>query len=213
MKKIISFFWLCFPYFLFSGLVLAEMSGDDEKRTFIESLAEPLTEKTVFFRWDYKEFAEKLIKVGEVTPDLYEHFTNNRGYAGSGIYVSMDIFSSSNFGETLIQVEVPPGYKFLHSYDNEVIKKLKEKGIDFFSFDPFMSSEVYTLNPRIMLSDKSSYGWFILKEPKDVKFKPFSPHELSLDVLYFSYASGIGEPSHFNRWMTQSKRDFFNRTY
>lgn len=177
MKKTISFFWLCFLYPLFISPVLAEMS-DQEKREFIESLAEPSKEKRVFYRWQTEARQKQLLEAGEMTPEIYERaMAIDDVFAGSGIYVAGDPISSSNYGNTIIQVELEPGYKYLNLLDGKVQKKLRSVGLT--------EEDVYRLNPRVAVSDikERRRSWWVLKAQEGVKFKAFSPKRLSLFEL------------------------------
>ena len=182
MKKAFLFFWLYLLYPLFISPVLAEMSNQ-EKREFIESLAEPIGEKRVFFRWQDR----KNVKKRKITGEFAKHFESNWGAAGSGIYVAKDLFSSSDFGDHLVQVEVEPNYKFLDLNSPKVQEKINQKGITL--------NDIYNkLEPKVMLRDTVSSTWYVLKDNKGVNLKPFSPRELSLDTLEFVYMFKNGTP-------------------
>ena len=109
---------------LFINPALARLPrlSDKEKREFIESLAEPSKEKKVFYRWQSEAAGKNLIKAEEMTPKLYDYFMKHDGISGAGLYIAEDITSSSRFGNTLIQVEVEPGYKFLDLADPHINK-------------------------------------------------------------------------------------------
>lgn len=101
------------------------------------------------------------------------------------MYVAQDIVSSSEFGGTLIQVEVEPGYKYLNLLDEKVQKKLEEVGIT--------NEDVYKLNPKVAIADiKEKKPWWVLKAKEGVKFKPFSSRGISLDVLGQAYLVSHG---------------------
>ena len=179
MKKMIPFFSFCFLCLLFIGSTFAEMS-DKEKAEFIESLAEPLKEKKVFYRWQSEKARQNLIETGEMTPEIYENFMAHRGALGGGLYVAEDMASSSTFGDTIMQVEIEPGYKFLDLMDPNIQEKLREKGI-------FMDEINHIFNPKVAVKDTRGSGWWVLKAKKRVKFKPFSSQEISLSVLSEAY--------------------------
>ncbi|MDE0092446.1 MAG: hypothetical protein OXN83_04070 [Oligoflexia bacterium] len=168
--KLCPYFFLCL---LLNSLALAEMS-DEQKRSFIESLAETSQEKRVFYRWQSKKVANNLLRAGEMTPQLYEHFMRkNDPWAGAGIYVAEDISSSSQFGNTLIQVELEPGYKYLDLLDEKVVKKLEAKGLSI--------EDVYRLNPRVAVRDiKERKPYWTLKKREGLKFQPVSIENLSI---------------------------------
>ena len=173
IRTVLPFFWLCLLSSLFSGFALAEMS-DDEKREFIESLAEPSTEKKTFFRWqdrynENQKQKKRLLEAGEMTPELYKEFMSyDDPWAGTGFYVSDDIASSHYFGTTIIEVEVEAGYKFLDLDDPKIWEALKKKGIT--------GADVFKLNPEVAVRNigDEGEGWWVLKKREGIKFKPFS---------------------------------------
>ena len=156
--------------------------SDQEKRDFIESLAEPSKEKKVFYRWQFETSRRTFLEAGEMTSQLYEYLMNrNRTYnnVGGGLYIAEDISSSSSAGTTLIQVEVGPGYKFLNLSDATVLRKLKEKNITI--------RDVYRLDPKVAVRDLASDTWWALKGQGDIKFKPFNSQKIDLDTLTTNY--------------------------
>ena len=173
MKKFIFFFWLCPLFFLFSGLVLAELS-DQEKREFMESLAKPLKKKKTFYRWQDRynknqKQKKRLLEAGEMTLELYKEFMSyDDPFAGAGFYVAEEMTSSSYYGTTIIEVEVEAGYKFLNLSDPKIIKALKTKGITI--------GDAFSLNPEIAVKNigDDDTGWWALKKREGIKFKPFS---------------------------------------
>ena len=191
MIKPILFFWLCL---LFSNHVLAEMS-DQEKREFIEFLAKPLKEKKVFYRWQSETARKNLIEAGQLTPNLHRYFMemdwekgirNGRPatvYAGPGVYISEKANLSEIYGETLIQVEVEPGYKFLDVSDEGIVEALKVKGISL--------EDVYLLNPNVAVKDVTEREAWVLKAREGVKFKPFSSKNINLKELEALYQKGL----------------------
>ena len=196
MIKSILFFWLCL---LFSGPALAEMS-DQEKREFIESLAQSSKEKKVFYRWQSETSRKNLIEAGEMTPQLYNYFMEMGprekwagfpagGFAGQGVYISEKANLSEHFGDTLIQVEVEPGYKFLDVSDESIVRTLKAKGISL--------EDVYLLNPNVAVKDKAVPQAWVLKAREGVKFKPFSSKSISLKELEDLYKKGLSRKPFF----------------
>ena len=179
--------WLCLLYLLTNGLftdpALARFPGfsDQEKREFIESLIEPSKEKKIFYRWQSETARRNLIEAGEMTPQLYKYFMKHTGASGAGVYVAENISSSSEFGDTIIQVEIEPGYKFLDLTDSDIRNQLRKKGIT--------NEDVYRLNSKVAVKDSSGKSWWVLKEQKGVKFKSFSSKDISLDILLNNYQS------------------------
>ena len=101
--------------------------------------------------------------------------------AGEGIYVSVDLHSSAILGDTLVQVEVDPGYKYLDLADKRVLEKLRAKGISY--------KDIRTLDPQVAIRDvrEGFKSWWVLKTGKGVKVKPFSSQKIPLEVLERSY--------------------------
>ena len=154
--------------------------SDQEKREFIESLSEPSKEKKVFYRWQSEEARRNLIETGEMTPELYDRFMRQSGYLGGGVYIAEDMASSSPFGDTLMQVEIEPGYKFLNLTDPKIQKKLREKGI-------LVDELTQIFNPKVAVKDTRESGWWVLKAKEGVKFKPFSSQATGLSTLSEAY--------------------------
>ena len=208
MKQIILFFHLCFLCLLFNYPAVAELS-DQEIKEFVEQLATPFPEKKIFYRWQSEEFRKKLIEAGEWTPELYEHYMrmSRNHFSGSGLYVSEYIDSdfipsSQDAGETLIQVEVGPDYKYLDLSKRKIQKKLKKKNIDI--------DRLKELDLQIAIQYSSTgYDKWVLKGYKGMKFKPFSSRELSLEVLENYYDDLYGERKDFFR--AAIKSDILNR--
>ena len=160
--------------------------SDQEKRDFLESLAEPSKEKKVFYRWQFETSRRNLLEAGEMTSQLYEYFMNRKNNtAGGGLYIAEDISSSSSAGTTLIQVEVGPDYKFLDLFDTTVLRKLKEKNITI--------RDVYRLDPKVAVKDRASKTWWALKGQGDIKFKPFNSQKIDMDTLTTNYDKIKGE--------------------
>ena len=194
MRNTIVFFWLCL---LFSGFAFSEIS-DQEKRDFIESLAEPLKEKKVFYRWQSETAYQNLLEAGEMTPNLHRYFMEmdwergirrgrpTRIYAGPGMYISEEAYLSQGYGDTLIQVEVEPGYKFLDVSDESIVRTLNAKGISL--------EDVHLLNPNVAVKDVSENQAWTLKAREGVKFKPFSSKDMSLKKLEKLYKTLSEKP-------------------
>ena len=162
-------------FLLFSSFAFANMS-DSEKRNFIESLAKPSAETKTFYRWQSKDTREQLLSAGQMTPALYEYYVGNgpeKGnwhLAGQGLYVSEDTHSSSNYGETVIKVEVEKGYPFIDLNEANIKARLQEKGITI--------EEAYRLKPRVAVKDIERDNWWCLKKREGIRFKPFVNQEL-----------------------------------
>ena len=195
--QITSSLCLCLLYLLANGLfidsVFAEMS-DKEKVEFIESLAEPLKEKKVFYRWQSETARKNLIEAGEMTPQLYKHFMSHReGNVGGGLYIAEDVVSSSGYGRTLMQVEIEAGYRFLNLQDPKIQKKLKKKGIT--------NTDVFKSKARVAVKDivTGKRSWWALKKQEGVRFKPFSGRGINLNTLTKGY----------NNLQRDAQREFF----
>ena len=152
-----------------------------KKKEFIEQLAEPYPEKMVFYRWLHKSDRERLLTAGEMTPEIHKGFMMRRGLTGSGIYVSVDLHSFAMFGETLIQVEVEPGYKYLDISNETVLKKLREKGISF--------KDLVKVKAEVAIRDVKDgpKSWWVIRGKEGIKFNPFNGRGMNLKYLEKSY--------------------------
>ena len=133
-------------------------------------------------------FQDGLINAGEMTSEIHQSLMRGKYekpiYAG--LYVSEDIGSPSAYGNNLIQVEVDPGYRFLHA-SNEVRIKLRKQGIS--------KEDVYRLGSQLAVPDpltsdpliSIAYSWWILKAREGIKFQPFSTDGISLKELEEAY--------------------------
>ena len=166
--------FLCLLFF--SGSSFAVGLSDDKKRAFIESLAIPSSEEQVFYRWQPASAREKLLEAGEMTLELYEHYVGKKSetkglhLVGQGLYVSEDMSSSSNYGETIVKVVLERGYPFIDLNDVRVQKQLQEKGIGL--------EEAYLLKPRVAVRDHGLDSWWCLKRREGIRFEPVSNQEL-----------------------------------
>ena len=190
MKK---FFLL---YFLFlSGFSFAVELSDDEKRTFIESLAKPSSETQVFYRWQPESVKKELLEAGEMNTELYKYYMEKefeiQGVisAGQGFYVAEDMSSSSHLDETIVKVVLKKGYPFIDLNDARVQRQLQEKGIGL--------KEAYLLNPRVAVRDGAHPNWWCLKRQRGIRFKPISNQELMKHFKKASLSVGVGGKSRF----------------
>ena len=126
---------------------------------------------------------KKLLKSGEWTQDLYNDFMNSpldsqtkESPRNTGLYATGSVHSSREFGDTLIQVEVEPGYKYLNLGDPSVRRKLKEKGITEIDWA--------ALNPKIGMKRAD---WRVFKNREGVRFKPFDSKKFKLKDLSDTY--------------------------
>ena len=174
MKKTISFVFLSILYFLFSHPILAKLPNQG-KREIIESLAKPLEERRVFYRWQSEKSRDTLIKEKKFTKERLKYFMRKDSniQAGPGLYVAEDLHSSSNFGETIIQIEANKGVKYIDLTDQEILKKLRDKGVNV--------QDIYNLNPRIAIKYNSQH--WVFKTRKKVTFRPFSAKGIPLEKL------------------------------
>ena len=196
MRKSFYTFFLCLLFFSVSSLA-TEMS-DDEKRSFIESLAKPSFKKQIFYRWLSESEQQEFLKAGEMTVELYKHHmkkkyeTKQPFGVGQGLYVAEDANSSAVFGKTIIKVEVEKDYPFIDLNDKRVQRQLQKKGIGL--------KEAYLLNPRVAVKDKENPKWWCLKRLKGISFKPISNQEL---IKHFKEAP-------FRETHSFEKKQFFN---
>ena len=159
--------------------VVGESLSPAEKIKYIEKIATSFSKKRTFYRWQSESSKEGLLRSGTITPNLYNYFIRKKpeaeGRVGRGIYVAEDMYSSSNFGKTVIEVEVTPDVKYIDLTDKKVFEALKAKGID--------RKDISKLNPNIAVKytdftegvyKNNNSGWWVLKAKEGVAFKPFS---------------------------------------
>lgn len=189
-NKAILFFSLC--WFL-PHSVLAEPS-DPQQMEFVEQLAQPFSEKKVFYKWVSEKSWKMLIEAGEWTPELYEHYMDiSRGHPfGPGFYVSEYISSTdytSNSRNALIQIEVEPNdlrdsnYKYLDLSQREIQNVLKERNIDVQE----LLNSGFNLQIAIKYSS-AGYNKWIFRGRKGMRFRPFSSRDMSLYTLEKIYS-------------------------
>ena len=179
MQKIKQIIFLCFV-FIQSVLAFAEetLTPDQQKIAFIESLAEPLAEDKTFYRWQSEESMKSLLSAGEFTPDLYARFMSIEGdperqRMGKGVYIADNPYSSLNYGDTLIQVNIAKGQKFLDITNPDIMRQLEAKGITMQNLKELPSSVIISYDNNFM----------VIKGREGVTFKPFSTQGWSLDQI------------------------------
>ena len=185
MKPPLLFVFLSTLYFLFSHPILAQLS-DQEKREFIENLAKPIQERRAFYRWQSEESRDTLIKDKKLTKERFKYFMRKDVgvLAGAGLYVAEDMHSSRTFGDTIIQVEVKEGMKYIDLTDVGTVSKLLNKGIS--------EKDVYDLNPNIGIKYNSQH--WVFKTREGVAFQPFSGKGIPLEELH---GPALQEKPHF----------------
>ncbi len=204
-QKLMTLIALLLSLFFFNDLCFANELSPEEKRDFIESLATPSTEERVFYRWQPKEVAQKLLSAGEMTQELYEHYVGTEMYSkpaiagrtGKGLYVAENRNSSSHYGDSIIKVVVSAGYPFIDLNDERIKARLQEKGISL--------EEAYKLKLRVAIKDSATLGrivsdtWWCLKKPEGIQFKPVANQELIANFKYatLEYKRG-GKAAFFN---------------
>ena len=194
---------IVFVLALFSGSLSAELS-DEAKREFMEKSARPQG-RGIFYRWQSEERMRVLLRTGEMTPDLYEHYMSKQDpWGGAGFYVSRDMASSSEYGTTLIQVELEPGYKYLDLSDPAVKNELSAKNISV--------EDAFRLNPEVAVTDiKDGKDWLVLKFREGMKFKPFSGRGLDLKDLERAYKDLADQPLQKLFWTDAVREDVLKR--
>ena len=175
------YFWL--PFLLFFCCVSFAELSDDEKIKFIERIAKKFPETRTFYRWQSETARTNMLRAGEITPQIYDYFMGTSfdeemTRAGTGIYVAEDIASSSQFGDTLMKVEVEKGVPYIDLLDSETLSTLKAQGIT--------KQDVFNLNPKVAITD---YGedknslWWNLKVNRGVQFKKVDMSNMSFSEL------------------------------
>ena len=175
---------VCFPEFSFTASLTRQ-----EQLEFIESLAKVSTEKRVFYRWQSKEDMKSLLEAGEYTEELYNYFmsrpldpTRKKDlFNGPGLFAAQSIDSSQMYGDTLIQIEVEPGYKYLE-LNSSVGRQLAAKGIK-------SPATISNLNPGIGIRYFYDADWWVFRNRQGVRFKPFDSKNIKLDDLVKTHGS------------------------
>ena len=178
MQKIKQIIFLCFLFtkclssFAFVNII------DAKKIAFIENLAEPLLEDKTFYRWQSETSKDNLLSAEELTSDLHNYFMSmktdpKRQAMGKGVYVAQDPVSSKDFGETLIEVEIKQGQKFLDITNPDIMRQLTAKGITVQNLKELPSSVIISYDNNFM----------VIKGREGVTFKPFSTQGISLEQL------------------------------
>lgn len=167
------------------GYSTAIAQSNDEKRRIIESLAKPLDEEIVFYRWQSLTAGDKLISEKTFTDKLYQYFMGmtpdpNHFVAGLGIYAAENPHSSSRFirgdGEgSLIEVVVEKGSKYIDITDSKMVLALKAKGISV--------SDIINLNAKVAVKYDAKEKWWVLKSQNGVSFRPFEAKNLRTEYL------------------------------
>ena len=171
------FYCLLVLFLVTCFLVKARETSEMSKRSLMESLAKTFTEPQVFYRWQSEAARNNLLREGELTSKTFQYFAeqSKKDAAGSGMYISGNIYSSQNYGDTLIEVEIKSGTRYLDLTDPETLKTLRTQGID-----PW---ELKEIDPKLVLKYEKGSDWWVVKNPEGVSFKPFSAQHMPLDDL------------------------------
>ena len=205
-NKAALFFSLCL---FLNHSALAELS-DSQKMKIVEQLAQPFSEKKIFYSWVSETSWKTLIEAGEWTPELYEHYIRDHS-VGSGFYVSehISVDYEPDSGTVLIQVEVEPdnpgglNYKYLDLSQREIQSALEERNIGIQELLNFR------FNSQIAIKYSPARDSWVLKGRQGVRFQPFSSEDMSLDTLEQNYRK-----LHYDRqgfFKTAIREDILNR--
>ncbi len=136
---------------LFAAPKDARFNGPDptkEQADLIFSLAKPLTQDTVYYRWHPVDATYDLIKMGTYSDEAQAHYYKN--WPASGLWMATAPESSVLYAmstgrksekeqeNTLVEVHVPKGTYTLDLYDPNVKEKLVAAGIDVHKANPKM---------------------------------------------------------------------------
>jgi hypothetical protein len=173
-----KFVWLFLINFFCS--LAGATSADDAARQKILSLAQPLAEDLVFYRWQSKTSGDSLLTEGNFSDKLYKYFMSmktdpNYFVAGRGVYASENPHTSSKFvrGDdegSLIEVHLKKGTKHLDLSDPQVLAKLQAQGIS--------KEMVYQLDAPVAVKYDGEQKWWALKGQEGASFKPFDGSRL-----------------------------------
>ena len=190
MQKINQIIFLGFV-FIQSVLAFAEeaLTPDKQKTAFIENLAKPLAKDKTFYRWQNEESMNSLLSAGELTPELHARFMSIEGdperqRMGKGVYIADNPYSSLNYGDTLIEVKIAKGHKFLDITNPDIMNQLKEQGITVQNLRELPSSVIISYDNNFM----------VIKGREGVTFKPFSIQGWTLDQIITKLPLGLRRP-------------------
>ena len=76
-------------------------------------------EDHTFYRWQSSQSSKNLLRAGQLSEKTFEHFANRSRIdaAGSGFYIADSIDSSSEYGETILEVRIKKGTKYVNLKD------------------------------------------------------------------------------------------------
>lgn len=164
---------------------LAFSQTPEEKRALIESLAKPLAEDVVMYRWQSKAAADDLLRRG-YQGNVHDAFMaapvdRTKASAGNGLYVASNPLSSSHYARdyaeaALVEVRVPKGTLLLDVSDDATFREMFARGIraeDVFVGEP---------HPRIAVKYNKE-GWWVLKTPTGVRINPFHGDSLTVQEI------------------------------
>ena len=202
-KNVKNNIYYFFPFLIIKVLFCyPAFATDEQKREALEQLAQPFTQKQIFYRWESRERAEYHIAIGVMTPNLYTEFMaihdTTSQVMGGGMYVSKSIHAYARiiYGDTITQVEVDPGVKYVDLTDYTVRETAQRI---LLVPDPYIEIEIARINPRIVIKYPAGLGvgdpW-IIKSPRGVTFKPFSSREVPLRTLEEAYDE-ISKKEHY----------------
>ncbi len=187
MKSIKLFYISCL---LFSLFVFAQ--SDQEKIEIIENLAKPFPETKVFYRWQSEASTNTLIKKQEVThKQFYAYFIKKaqERFSTPGLHIAEGMYSSGSYGSHILRVEINSNTKYIDLIDPQTWEALKKANISH--------KEVLSLTPNIAVKRDPINKWWVVRSPENVKFKPFSFREVSLQDLAISKNANILEREQF----------------
>ena len=203
MLQVLIRYFICLPACVIAVTAFYSYAlrplNDQEKIAIIEEMADPILERKVFYRWQSTDSRNSLIRAGKITPQLYEHFRGQTGVAGGGLYMAQGPVSSSSFGNTLIQVEVEPGVKYLDLENYDTREELRKKGVSV--------DDVHRLNPDIAVRYSDYNGWWVFKGQEGVSFKPFNGKGMTSREIDYSYKMLVAKAP--VEVLGQQSKDFF----
>ena len=151
-----------------------------QQMELITSLATPLSETRVFYRWERSEQAgTNRIASSTLSDRDYQYLLEkNRGYiSGRGVYFSESIYSASQLplSNFIIQVEIEKGVRILDTNNLTTKEQLEKAGIT--------QNDIFDLQIDHLIINDSQEGmndWWVLKGQKGIKFQPFSLESVTL---------------------------------
>ena len=140
----------------------------EEIRSIVEGMARELPEDRTFYRWQRERDGRNLVRARVFKEKIFNHFMgrDSTEAAGNGLYVSGNPHSSRSYGDSLIQVEIAKGTRYIDLADPETSSALRRAGIS--------NDDVYRANPKLVVRYSGEDDWWVVKAKEGVTFSRFT---------------------------------------